>query len=96
MKGSTSANKYFGQKVSYYYKDTNGDYELIYIRPTNDNTIYNIDSEDIDPTTTKQKFIFYNNKKKKQIKISPICNYIYNGKAYPEIKKLIQFLYLII
>lgn len=85
MKGSTSANKYFGQKVSYYYKDTNGDYELIYIRPTNDNTIYNIDSEDIDPTTTKQKFIFYNNKKKKQIKISPICNYIYNGKAYPEI-----------
>lgn len=81
--GITSANQYFGQRVLYYYKEVNGDYELIYIRPTDDNTIYTIDSEDIDPLTTKQKICYYQNDRTKNISVSPICNFIYNGKAYP-------------
>lgn len=83
--GITSANKYFGQKVSFYYKESDNDYELIYIRPTDDNTIYTVDSDDIDPATTKQKIYYYQNDKRKNINVSPICNFIYNGKAYPEI-----------
>ena len=83
--GITSANKYFAQKVSYYYQDNDGDYELIYIRPTDDNVIYTVDSDDFDSKTTKQTAVFYKNDKKKQIKISPVCNFVYNGKVYPEI-----------
>ena len=63
--GITSANKYFAQKVSYYYQDNDGDYELIYIRPTDDNVIYTVDSDDFDSKTTKQTAVFYKNDKKK-------------------------------
>lgn len=83
--GITSANRYFGQRVSYYYKGSDNDYELIYIRPTDDNTIYTIDSDDIDPSTTKQKIYYYQNERRKHIDVSPVCNFIYNGKAYPNI-----------
>ncbi len=83
--GITSAKEYFGQKVSYYYMDADDGYELVYIRPNEENRVYTISDRNIDPRTSKNKIYYYQESKVKNIEVSPICNFIYNGKAYPDI-----------
>lgn len=83
--GITSANEYFGKKVKYYYKVVNDSNELLYVNPTKDNVTYTIDRDDISDDTTRQNFVYWKNNKSKKLKISSVCNFIYNGKAYPGI-----------
>ena len=86
-KGITSAEKYFGQKVLYYVAVDEDKNQLIYVRPTDDNEVYTVDSKDILPTTTTDAFEFYDtlSYKNRKLDISPICNFVYNGIAYPGI-----------
>ena len=86
-KGITSAEKYFGQKVLYYVLVEDDKNELLYVRPTDDNEVYTVDSKDILPTTTTGSFNFYDelSSKNRKLAISPICNFVYNGIAYPGI-----------
>lgn len=93
--GKSDAENYLGYKVTYYAADDDesGEKILLYVKneqKPNDELV--IQAGDIDESaTTREKLVYWedNNSKSKQkeIKLSPVADMIYNGKAYPSFTK---------
>lgn len=84
--GKTNAAEYIGCKIKFYALEKNGAKTLLYAKPSEDIKVYEINYDDIAPSTVKTEFVYNDeNDKRKSLKISPAADFLYNYKACPNI-----------
>ncbi len=79
------AYKYLGYDVEYYAQvdDSKGLYKIISVTKRSKNKVLEIDGDDVISAPSKTSLTYDNNGKNKTIKISPVCDMIYNRVSNP-------------
>ena len=79
--------EFLGMDVCAYYYDDKGNYDIIYVYPTNRNNVMTVKAPQIEEDTSGfgyTSFYYSDAGNLRKIKISENADVIYNGRAYPE------------